>query len=374
VSVRSLRGRFAVQVAARPVVLGLAVITLFGAHEAWEATAKSVSLTVDGQQRVVHTHGDTVGDVLKAAHVSVGEHDLLAPSKDVQLTPETAVVLRHGRLMSLTVDGAQRDVWVTAMSVSEALDQVGLRHTGALLSADRSRPIPLKGFSLDVRTRKVVQLLDGGKVRRVASNGLQVADLLREQKVRVRPADKLTPAATTSLKDGAVVRITRVSGLTAVDNDSIAYAVIRKPDSSMWRGTTKLVRSGQVGLVKRTYKLTYVNGKLTHRRLLKSVRTVEPIAKIVRYGTKRRPYSVQGADQLNWRALANCESGGNPRATGGNGRYRGLYQFTLSTWHGVGGQGDPIDWGWDEQTYRAKLLYVRRGDSPWPTCGRLLYT
>jgi resuscitation-promoting factor RpfB len=369
-----LTRRFAVRVAARPLVLGLAVLTLVSAHEAWEATAKSVALTVDGQRQVVRTHGDTVADVLEAAHVSVGDHDLLAPAEDVEITSETSVVLRHGRLMTLTVDGVQREVWVTAMSVAEALDQIGLGHADAVLSADRSRAIPLKGFSLDVRTRKDVQLLDGGKVRRVVSNGVQVADLLREQKVVLRPTDRLTPAATTPLRDGTVVRVTRVSGRTSVENDPIAYSVVRRADSSLYRGQTRLVRAGRVGVVKRTYALTIVNGKVAKKKLVSSVRTAAPVAKIVRYGTKRRPYSVEGADSLNWRALARCESGGNPRATGGNGRYRGLYQFTLSTWHAVGGQGDPIDWGWDEQTYRAKLLYVRRGDSPWPTCGRLLYT
>jgi resuscitation-promoting factor RpfB len=356
------------------VVLGLAVLTLFSAHEVWEASAKSVALTVDGQRQLVKTHGDSVADVLKAAHLSIGEHDLLAPAKDVKLSSETSVVLRRGRLMSLTVDGAPRDVWVTAMSVSEALDQIGLRDPAALLSADRSREIPLKGFSLDVRTRKAVQLLDGGKVRNVGSNGLQVGDVLREQKLVLRPKDRLTPVATTPLRDGTVIRITRVSGRTSVENDPIAYDVIRKPDADMYRGTSKVIRAGRVGVMKRTYALTYVNGKLAGRKLLKSVRTAEPVTKILRYGTKRRPYSVEGADDLNWRALANCESGGNLRSTGGNGKYRGLYQFTLSTWHAVGGQGDPIDWGWGEQTYRAKLLYVRRGDSPWPTCGRLLYT
>ena len=29
---------------------------------------------------------------------------------------------------------------------------------------------------------------------------------------------------------------------------------------------------------------------------------------------------------------------------------------------------------WTEQTYRAKLLYVQRGASPWPACGKYLYS
>ncbi len=362
------------RVAVRPVALALSVLTLWGGHAAWEASAKTVTVTVDGKQQLVRTHGDSVADVLKAAHLDVGSHDLLAPATDIALTPGTEVVLRHGRLMSLVVDGRQRDVWVTAMSVNEALQQVGLRADGAVLSADRSRAIPLKGFSLEVRTRKAVQLLDGGKVRRLVSNGIKVSDLLAERKITVRPSDLLTPAATTPLRQGQVVRITRVDGRRLVDTVPIGYDVVRKADSSMYKGETKTLRDGRVGTLRRTFALRIVNGKVAKKRLMSSVRVSKPVTKVVAYGTKTRPYSVAGADNLNWWRLAQCESGNRTRAVSSGGTYRGLYQFSLSTWHGVGGKGDPIDWGRDEQTYRAKLLYKRRGSSPWPNCGHYLYS
>ncbi|RZS83000.1 putative peptidoglycan binding protein [Motilibacter rhizosphaerae] len=80
-----------------------------------------------------------------------------------------------------------------------------------------------------------------------------------------------------------------------------------------------------------------------------------------------------GAEGLNWAALARCEAGGNPRAVNAAGYY-GLYQFDLGTWRGVGGSGLPTDASAEEQTYRAQLLFKRRGASPWPTCGHLLYS
>src|SRR5690348_15145358 len=214
------------RVAVRPAAVTLAVATLWGGHAAWEATAKTVPLTVDGVTQQVHTHGSTVADVLAAAHVKVGPHDLLAPATNIELTKGTTIVLRHGREMTLTVDGVSRDVWVTAMSVNEALQQIGLRADGALLSADRSRAIPLKGFSLDVRTLKNVTLLDGGRARRVSSNGLKVSDLLAQLKVKVGPRDKLKPAATTALKNGTVISITRVNGGTMVDSVAIPFSVV----------------------------------------------------------------------------------------------------------------------------------------------------
>jgi peptidoglycan hydrolase-like protein with peptidoglycan-binding domain len=67
--------------------------------------------------------------------------------------------------------------------------------------------------------------------------------------------------------------------------------------------------------------------------------------------------------------IAQCESGGNPRAIGGGGQFRGKYQFTRETWAAVGGTGDPAAASEAEQDARAAALYRRSGTSSWPTCG-----
>ena len=77
--------------------------------------------------------------------------------------------------------------------------------------------------------------------------------------------------------------------------------------------------------------------------------------------------SLSGA----WRKVAQCESGGNPRAVNGAGYY-GLFQFDLQTWRSVGGSGNPANASASEQYSRAKALYAQRGAAPWPVCGRYL--
>lgn len=359
-------------IALRPVALGLSLLAVTGGHAAYEASAKTIEVSVDGHVQQVRTHGGTVQDVLAAAHLSVGSHDLLAPARTTQVKDRSTVVLRRGRQIELTVDGQPRQVWVTATSVDEALGQIGLRANGALLSADRSRGIPLKGFSLDVRTRKVVSLLDGGHLRRLGTNTLRVRDLLAEARVSLRRQDRLSVGVDTAVRDGEVLRITRIDGHSVGDDDPIPFATVRQADSSMYRGQTKVLREGHVGVLHKVYALGYVNGHLASKRLVSTVRTTQPVTRVVAFGTKARPTSVSGADGLNWAALARCESGGDPRAVSSGGTYRGLYQFTLGSWAGVGGSGDPIDASSSEQTYRAKLLYRRSGRSAWPTCGRYL--
>jgi peptidoglycan hydrolase-like protein with peptidoglycan-binding domain len=69
------------------------------------------------------------------------------------------------------------------------------------------------------------------------------------------------------------------------------------------------------------------------------------------------------------RRIAECESGGNPRAVSPGGQYRGKYQFSRETWRGLGGTGDPAaapEW---KQDRMALKLYRQSGTAPWPSCG-----
>lgn len=82
------------------------------------------------------------------------------------------------------------------------------------------------------------------------------------------------------------------------------------------------------------------------------------------------PESIVGADGADHlRAIAECESGGDPRAVDPSGTYRGKYQFDYGTWGSVHGHGDPAAAAEAEQDYRAALLLDRSGSSPWPVCG-----
>ena len=132
----------------------------------------------------------------------------------------------------------------------------------------------------------------------------------------------------------------------------------------------------------KTYDVTLTDGKITNRKLIKQKNKAKPINKIVLVGTRKAPpvprTGVLGyiADKYgaNWAALARCESGGRPNAVSSNGLYHGLYQFSVGTWHAVGGSGLPSNASASEQTARAKMLYNRSGAGQWPHCGKNLFS
>lgn len=66
--------------------------------------------------------------------------------------------------------------------------------------------------------------------------------------------------------------------------------------------------------------------------------------------------------------IAQCESGGNPRAVSADGRYRGKYQFDRATWRAQGGEGDPAEASEGRQDAIAAKLLRAQGTAPWPSC------
>jgi hypothetical protein len=177
------------------------------------------------------------------------------------------------------------------------------------------------------------------------------------------------------------VRVYRVELSDFTRRVGVAFPTEKRNDASMYVGTTKVVQAGKNGVAVQTFKRTTRDGVVVTEKLASTKVTTQPTAQIVAVGTKKRPapkptstksYNVS-ADGLNWAALARCESGGNPRAVNPAGYY-GLYQFSLSTWRGVGGSGNPAAASSSEQTYRAQLLYKRSGAGQWPSCGKYLFT
>jgi hypothetical protein len=76
--------------------------------------------------------------------------------------------------------------------------------------------------------------------------------------------------------------------------------------------------------------------------------------------------------QKRWaRSTSECESGRDPKAIGGGGRYRGAFQFMKATWRSSPKSpgGDPIKYTYRTQAVVAVALKKRDGAGHWPVCG-----
>jgi resuscitation-promoting factor RpfB len=252
----------------------------------WNSVDKTVNLVVDGQQHSIHTTADRVGEIVRDAGYRVTNHDLLAPAATSSISDGGRIVLRRGRLLHLDVDGVRADVWTTAPTVSDALAQLGYS-TRDFVSVSRSQRLPVAPTDIAIRTPRVITIVHDGSTEQVTTTDSTIAEVLGDLGITVGAADTTSVPLGAAVEGGQTVRIERVSKRLITQLKKLPFKTVRRHDSALQRGTTKVVRRGSNGKARVTYSLVYVDGKLTARTVLKTVTLTAPKAQILAIGTAR---------------------------------------------------------------------------------------
>src|SRR5674476_313070 len=312
----------------------------------------SVNLSVDGKTSAVHMFGGgNVADVLANQDITVGPHDVIAPDLATPISDGQKVVVRYGRLLTVTVDGQTKKYWTTSTTVAAALSELGVRADSAKLSVSRSQPLGRAGLVMSVTTPKDVTVSVDGRKLKAVTTGATVADPLAQLHVTVGAKHRVIPALNTpTSQSGLNVVVGRVTQKTVTATEAIAFGTQQRSDASMYAGTTKTLTAGQSGQRAVSHLQTWVDGKLVSDQIGSSKVLTAPVALVLAVGSLPRPVQAapapapapvssgggSSATGAMWDRIAHCESGGNWAINTGNGYYGGL-QFDSQTWSANGG-------------------------------------
>ncbi len=358
------------------VALGAVVLALVGGSVAVAKAHKSVTLDVDGRITHLSTFAGSVAGLLEEEDVVVGRRDLVAPDADAALRSGDDIVVRHAHQVRVLADGQERTVWTTALDAGEALTALADRGSDVRLVASRSggeRPalaISLGAGPVDVR-------VDGTTLH--AARAADLDALFAGLDITVGALDRVHVERPDAGQLTVVVQ--RVVVNEEAVTSAIPFETVVEQAADLYQGTTRTATAGAPGELAVRYRVTLVDGVEESRVELRRDITRQPVTAIVREGTKVRPVrtapaaapaaTVSVGDDV-WGALARCESGGNPAAVSGNGKYYGLYQFSVGTWQAMGGSGLPSEASAAEQLQRAQALQARSGWGQWPACAAKL--
>lgn len=379
------------------IVAAIAVPALVASGAGVAHAHKSVALDVDGQVEQVSTFAGSVQGVLAKQGVTLGEHDVVSPDPNAALTEGATIVVRTAKPIEVMIDGAKHTIWTTADDTAGALAELAASGRSASIVA-ASRSTERQELSLPLITDGKVKLIVAGEEREIDVEGETTLEgLLLKAEVKLGEHDdvKITPADNNTV----IVTIDRVELGERTETEDLPFATTEQKSGDLFVGESKVITAGKAGVITRIYETVSVNGKETSAKLKDEQRT-EPTAKVVAIGTKKRPApkpapakaapakrstaassggsssasSTGGAAPTSgvWARLAQCESGGNPRAVSASGTYHGLYQFSVATWRSVGGSGLPSQASPAEQTKRAQILQQRAGWGQWPACSAKL--
>ena len=353
----------------------LVVAFLAGGTSAFVASDKAVKLTVDGAPRTLHTFADDVRNCSRTSTWRSARTTSSRPPPAPSSPAVDEVVVRYGRPVQLTLDGQRRQVWTTARTVDGALRQLGVRRRGRLpvrlaLLGDRPRGPRAR------RTHRALGDLHGRRPRTHPAH--QRGDRRRGRLERpgialagpghhLRPAGQLPARRADRHRDADQRHQGGTRGGHPVQGreDQGRRRCSRAPRS--WTGRAGPARGGSPTPCAPSTASSRSRAR-SHEEVVRAPRSPSRSGSAPR----RCPSSVGGADDLNWSGAGRLRVGRPPGRARSVGHLRGALPVRPGTWHALGGSGRPQQAPAGEQTFRAKKLYVKRGASPWPHCGRRL--
>lgn len=108
-----------------------------------------------------------------------------------------------------------------------------------------------------------------------------VSNVLGELSVELDKNDDLNKDMDYIVQQNDLIKITRVETKTSTSVDRLAFSTVTKGSGS-WTKTVE--QKGKDGKIKRTYLMTYANGKVINKKVIKEEIIEKPVNKVIRYG------------------------------------------------------------------------------------------
>ena len=131
----------------------------------------------------------------------------------------------------------------------------------------------------------VVQLHVEGQLRRVATFAKTVAEVLADQEIELREHDRVEPDAEAGLSELDLIRVIRRHVVEETTLHRTYFHEIRRPNTSMELGVTKVLQKGKEGQRAEHYQVILEDGIEVERTHLGTEVLVEKVDRIVEYGT-----------------------------------------------------------------------------------------
>jgi resuscitation-promoting factor RpfB len=279
----------------RTKVSKAAVVAVLGASAiAYGALEKHVTVRIDGSLVRVRTFASTVGEVLDRADITLHANDRVRPAVATNIREGMLIEVRRAKPITVILNGKQRQVIVTALTVGEVIEEMRLRASLAdYVGASRSERIT-PGMVLVYRNAVGIVITHDGKTDRVITNAATVRDVLTELGVPVVGKDQVSPSLDAVPYTGMVVRVLRVGTRVETANRKIPFTTLFRADPFLERGKRAMRRGGMSGLQEVRYSVTYKDGKAVSRKILATRVLRKPQSKIIAVGTGPRCICTRG--------------------------------------------------------------------------------
>jgi len=124
----------------------------------------------------------------------------------------------------------------------------------------------------------------GSKPMTVSTETVTVGELLDSLGIVYDDDDLLSHPVDAVVEENMLLSLDEVTFTTTTEDSALAYEVVKKNVDTIKKGTTQVIRKGENGLARKTFRNRLVNGELESAVLLSEETVTQPINEIVQVG------------------------------------------------------------------------------------------
>lgn len=278
------------------VLFGLLLLT-YGGLELFSYTQphnqpgpELVIINHDHVQQIVPSIEPTVGKLLAKLNIKIHEGDVVEPSLNTPINQDDFRINIYRAVPVEIVDGSAHTFTFSAATTPRAI----ANQTGAnLYPQDYATTMPTTNFlkqgaigeRVVIDRATPINLNLYGTPVVVRTHAKTVADLIKDEKIKLQQNDQILPAPNTPISANLGVFIVRKGEKLESVTQTLPMPVDTIYDNSLAYGTNAVRQQGSAGQEVITYQDNLSNGIVVSRTPIQTVVTVPPVTEIVAEGT-----------------------------------------------------------------------------------------
>lgn len=203
---------------------------------------------------------------------------------------ETSLV-EGAKFVTFYDDGEKLIVKTDAPTVREALERVDITlNEGDIVDPGLDTEINADNFFINIYRARPVVVQDGKITRYLMTASREISAIAKEAGLVFFDGDEVEFLPNSDFLEtgvASVYKIIRNGGRTVTEEEEIAFPERKVKDYDLQPGEQEVRELGEVGVVKKTYKVNYVDNKEVSRELISEERVKEPKERVVAVGASK---------------------------------------------------------------------------------------
>ncbi len=162
-----------------------------------------------------------------------------------------------------------------------------------------------------------------------------MGEALLDAGVTLGEHDEVTPALDTPVSEGMEVTIVRVEIKTVMEEQLMSFHEVSVPREDKEKGYVHVVQQGDTGWAEATFQVTTRDGEVVDKVMLSQNVLVEPVAKIVEYGTSEAKFVQTSRGGVRYKKVLECTATAYDPSPASNGGYGGRTATGMTAQYGV---------------------------------------